>query len=324
MPTRDPAPRLFLCISRRPARQHARHGFSDVVTLLRKEQCAASNIKSRVNRQSVTSTLRSLIAYLTKQVKNIPENGLCLFWGPDTSQRHAIEPPLPLDKNDYICGRKFYLDPLSQLQVDAACSISTAIVVVNGESAVVGGFRGTAQKPTVLLDWSTGVSFKKHKKGGQSAQRFGRLADEQRQRYYGIVSDKINAVLRQKNIKNVLLTGAGETKYKLEIQGRILATETIAHSGMAGLYEARPLLAAVDQQYAQENDQALYDAFLSALDESCVAIGAAEIAEQMALKNVEYRIEMSGRTALSTRFARDYGECAVLYVNSFTPCSSSR
>ncbi len=287
--------------------------FSDVVTTLRKEQSAAVNIKDRVNRQSVQKTLRSLIRYLTDHVKQVPKHGLCLFWGSETGDRHVIEPPLPLNKNDYVCGRRFYVEPLFQLYADSDEPLSTAVVVVDGESVVIGGFRGGALDATLLLNWQTSISLNKHKQGGQSAPRFGRLASAHRQRFYVSESHMVNTTLQKSKIKNVLLVGPGETKHKIEVHARVIGIETIAHSGVRGLHEAKPLLLAVDQQYALESDDKLFTAFLRALDESRVAFGA-EIDEQLSLKNVEYLVNMSGCTPLSARFTRDYGHCAVLYV----------
>ena len=81
----------------------------------------ASNIKNRVNRQSVEAEITSAIQKLG-QFNQTPPNGLCVFCGTivdkEGKERKLMmdfEPPRPLHQSLYICDRRFHVDPLYDL-----------------------------------------------------------------------------------------------------------------------------------------------------------------------------------------------------------------
>jgi peptide chain release factor subunit 1 len=86
---------------------------SKPVKLLTEEYGAATNIKSRVNRASVQSAIRSVQAKL-KLIPRVPVNGLVIFCGETLTEdgrtrkiTEAIEPPKPINFSYYRCGNRF-------------------------------------------------------------------------------------------------------------------------------------------------------------------------------------------------------------------------
>lgn len=90
-----------------------------VAQKLTDELGAASNIKSRENRQSVQSALRSILARL-KLYRNVPENGLVIFAGdvvdPSDDREKKVmvdfEPPKPITVSRYLCNNCFHTEIL--------------------------------------------------------------------------------------------------------------------------------------------------------------------------------------------------------------------
>jgi peptide chain release factor subunit 1 len=81
--------------------------------LLTAEYGAAGNIKSRANRQSVQTAIRSVQAKL-KLIPRVPPNGVAIFCGEAITEdgkirkiTEAIEPPKPINFGMYSCGNRF-------------------------------------------------------------------------------------------------------------------------------------------------------------------------------------------------------------------------
>lgn len=80
---------------------------------------ASSNIKSRENRQSVQSALRSILARL-KLYRATPDNGLVIFAGEvidtdDNKEKKVMidfEPMKPITVSRYLCDNRFHTEIL--------------------------------------------------------------------------------------------------------------------------------------------------------------------------------------------------------------------
>lgn len=91
----------------------AKEPTSRSVKLLTDEYGAAMNIKSRVNRSSVQTAIRSVQARL-KLIPRVPPNGIAIFCGEALTEdgklrkiTEAIEPPKPITFGYYRCGNRF-------------------------------------------------------------------------------------------------------------------------------------------------------------------------------------------------------------------------
>lgn len=87
--------------------------------LLIDEHGAASNIKSRVNRQSVQWAITSAQQKL-KLFAAVPKNGLAIYCGEIHDGKPipiAFEPPTPLNTFKYLCDNHFFTEPLEKMLI---------------------------------------------------------------------------------------------------------------------------------------------------------------------------------------------------------------
>ena len=149
--------------------------------MLADEMGTASNIKSRVNRQSVLGAIGSAQTRL-KLYNKVPPNGLIIYCGTvltDEGKEKKVnmdfEPFKPINTSLYLCDNKFHTEALSELlQSDN----KYGFLVMDGHGSLFGTLNGNHRE--VLHKVSVDLP-KKHGRGGQSALRFARLRLEKRQ-----------------------------------------------------------------------------------------------------------------------------------------------
>jgi peptide chain release factor subunit 1 len=135
--------------------------------LVKQELSSSQCIKSRATRHAVAEGLRQL-EHCLKAMKRLPANGYCLFAG--ASQLTHFEPPKPVLSRVYRCSASFEMSPLLTMISDEHES-RVALVVIDGHGALYGVVQGRSQR--VLGQVSVRLP-RKHRRGGQSAARFGR------------------------------------------------------------------------------------------------------------------------------------------------------
>ena len=101
----------------RPGDQISRY-----VQMMADEYGTASNIKNRVNRQSVLGAITSTQQKL-KLFNRTPENGLVIYCGTvireDGKEKHvniSLEPHKPINTSLYLCDNKFHTEVRSSSQ----------------------------------------------------------------------------------------------------------------------------------------------------------------------------------------------------------------
>ncbi|KAJ2342199.1 Electron transfer flavoprotein alpha-subunit, partial [Coemansia sp. RSA 2618] len=198
-----------------PPKQHV----SEIVTMLNDERGTASNIKSRVNRQSVLSAITSALHRL-KLYSRTPPYGLVLYCGnivTDDGKEKMVnicfEPFKPINTKLYLCDSKFHVEPLAGLLEDSS---NFGFIVMDGKGCLYGQLSGNSR--TVLHQFSVELP-KKHGRGGQSSMRFARLRLEKRQNYVRKVAEKATQLFITNNMPNVvglILAGSAEFKEELE------------------------------------------------------------------------------------------------------------
>ena len=183
--------------------------------MLTTELGTATNIKSRVNRQSVITAIKSA-QHKLKMYKETPENGLALFCGmvidPEGKEKmwsEVIEPPKPLTRGLYMCDSRFHTNLLEDMLHDAPLY---GFIVIDGNGCLFATIQG--DQKNIIGKFSVDLP-KKHGRGGQSAQRFGRIRLEKRQAYlkkccemavtHFITDDKCN-------VKGLIMAGSAEFK----------------------------------------------------------------------------------------------------------------
>ncbi|EEF49287.1 eukaryotic peptide chain release factor subunit, putative [Ricinus communis] len=160
-----------------------RDQISRVTKMLGDEFGTASNIKSRVNRQSVLAAITSAQQRL-KLYNKVPPNGLVLYTGTvvteDGKEKKVtidFEPFKPINASLYLCDNKFHTEALNEL---LESDDKFGFIVMDGNGTLFGTLSGNTRE--VLHKFTVDLP-KKHGRGGQSALRFARLRMEKRHNY---------------------------------------------------------------------------------------------------------------------------------------------
>lgn len=210
----------------------------------------ASNIKSRVNRQSVQDALSSTI-YKLKSYNQTPTNGLIIYCGNAISEIDGKEkricidivPSKPMKSGTYFCGNRFDVEPLRELTVT---SDSYSFIIIDGNGVLLATVKGNVK--TIHFKKQVDLPHK-GRRGGQSALRFSRLADEAYQNYITKVNEHIKKYFTKDNLpttKGLIVAGSASFKNKLiadstfpsVLKSKILGVLDIAYGMDNGLSNA--------------------------------------------------------------------------------------
>jgi len=124
----------------------------------------------------------------------VEDNGSIVYAGINEYDEEIFKifvPNIKIDQFYYNCGKQFIVDrflPLFQ-------TLNGHIIFANGDICNIYKFESTFIKIKSI----NGNLVKRHKKGGQSALRFSRLAEESRQEYVTHIIDYINKLCRIEN-----------------------------------------------------------------------------------------------------------------------------
>lgn len=150
----------------------------------------ATNIKDKLNRNQVVTSLKRIQVFL-KTLRSIPETGIAIYAGND--ELYTISPPLPIPTFLYRCDRRFYTDVLIPLY---EVKETVCVTMANGDGYLVYLVKGTRieciRKKSIKLQ-------KRQSKGGQSALRFSRIAEEKRGWYVTEICEAIASIKQQRN-----------------------------------------------------------------------------------------------------------------------------
>ncbi len=219
---------------------------SDVSNYLREEFSQASNIKSQGTRKNVQGAIQSILARL-KYFKTPPANGVVFFVGETSSIgdqtkmiQYVLEPPDPITTFLYRCDSEFYLEPLQDMLLDKKVY---GLIAVDRSEATLGVLRG--KRIIVIRNFDSLVP-SKHRKGGQSAQRFERLIEIAANDYYNKLANlATDSFLNLDGLAGILIGGPGPTKDYFadtgylhhELQKKVLGTYDIGYTDEYGLKE---------------------------------------------------------------------------------------
>lgn len=122
-----------------------------------------------------------------------------------------IIPPLPIMKNNYWCGKEFLIDSIIDLY---QTHDTYGIVLIGGDEVIMYNFSGSRASQ---IDHLTIYRQKNHKMGGQSAQRFDRIHDNQVDEYVKKISERINTNYIDRSnssckVKRIIVSGVGDIK----------------------------------------------------------------------------------------------------------------
>jgi peptide chain release factor subunit 1 len=216
---------------------------------LTEELGAAQNIKSRVNRQSVITAITSVQQKL-KLYNRVPQNGLVVYCGEivteDGKEKKVnidFEPFRTLNHSLYLCDSKFHTEALNDLLED---DTKFGFIIMDGHGALFGTVQGNNKETIGKFDVDLP---KKHGRGGQSAQRFGRIRMQKRQHYVMKVAEAAvqHFITNDKaNIAGLVLAGSADFKTELgqsdmfdpRLQVKILKVVDVSYGGENGFHQA--------------------------------------------------------------------------------------
>merc|ERR1711865_1061700 len=214
----------------------------------------AQNIKSRVNRLSVLSAIKSTQERL-KLYNRTPANGLVVYCGTiltDDGKEKKVtidfEPFKPINTSLYLCDNKFHTEALSDL---LSSDDRFGFIVMDGNGCLFGAVSGNTRE--IIHKFSVELP-KKHGRGGQSALRFARLRMEKRHNYVRKVAELAAQLLitdDKVNCTGIILAGSADFKNELSasdlFDGRLLAkivqVVDVAYGGLNGFNQAIELSA---------------------------------------------------------------------------------
>jgi len=224
---------------------------SKVSQKLTEELGTASNIKSRVNRQSVEAAIKSAQQRLKVYHHVAPANGLGIFAGEVSvaggkSRRVVMDlvPFKPLQTSLYMCDSRFHTEALESLLTNDK---SFAFIIINGEEFLLATLSGNTR---TSVDSETVNLPSKTRRGGQSSARYGRLRDEAKNLWVKTVCERLKRNLVDSGliakVEGVILAGSADIKADLQrhadldpaIRGKIIAVVDVAYGGKQGLHDA--------------------------------------------------------------------------------------
>lgn len=209
----------------------------------------ATNIKSRVTRQSVITALTSVQARL-KLYNKVPPNGLVIYCGEimteDGKEKKVnidFEPFKPINASLYLCDNKFHTEALSALLSD---DTKFGFIVMDGNGALFGTLQGNTRD--IITKFNVELP-KKHGRGGQSSVRFARLRMEKRHNYVRKVAETAVTVYitnDKANVCGLVLAGSADFKTELStsemfdqrLQAKILKIVDVSYGGENGFNQA--------------------------------------------------------------------------------------
>lgn len=209
----------------------------------------ATNIKSRVTRQSVITALTSVQARL-KLYNKVPPNGLVIYCGEimteDGKEKKVnidFEPFKPINASLYLCDNKFHTEALSALLAD---DTKFGFIIMDGNGALFGTLQGNTRD--VITKFNVDLP-KKHGRGGQSSVRFARLRMEKRHNYVRKVAEtSVQCFITNDKVNVCGLVLAGSADFKTELgqsdmfdqrlQAKILKVVDVSYGGENGFNQA--------------------------------------------------------------------------------------
>lgn len=200
----------------------------------------------------------------------------------------ALEPPQPLQKSIYYCGKHFQVEILKSLyqSVDEKNSSKIGIVLLSGSELVCGKFNPV----TTTFHTSTRFTVKlpnHHKCGGWSQQRFSRQRDEAIHNYLRKVAESCKDSFISYNSLNtpflnvagIVFAGPGELKNELvernsalldlQIKSNILGIISTSFEGKQGVAEltSKPCFIDLQQKQASGEELDTINLFFRDMDE---------------------------------------------------------
>ncbi|RXK35519.1 peptide chain release factor 1 [Tremella mesenterica] len=301
---------------------------SQASNMLTAEYGTASNIKSRVNRQSVLAAITSTQQKL-KLYNRVPDNGLCVFVGTVLNDEgkekkisFALEPFKPINTSLYMCDSRFHVEALEELlETDS----KWGFIIIDGNGSLFGTLSGNTRE--IVHKFTVDLP-KKHGRGGQSALRFSRLREEARRNYvrkvaelavqHFITNDKVN-------VAGLVLAGSAELKTDLSgsdlfdprLLAKVVKVVDVSYGGENGFNQAIELAAdsLANVKFVQEKKliQKYFDEI--ATDSGKYCFGITDTLKALDMGAVETLIVWENLDIVRNTLRNAAGEEVIVYSN---------
>ncbi len=301
---------------------------AQVSKMLAEEYGTASNIKSRVNRQSVLGAITSTQQRL-KLYNKVPPNGLVVYCGTintaDGKERKVnidFEPFKPINTSLYLCDNKFHTEPLNEL---LESDEKFGFIVMDGSGTLFGTLAGNTRE--VLHRFSVDLP-KKHGRGGQSALRFARLRMEKRHNYVRKVAEmavQFYITNDRPNVSGLVLAGLADFKTELaqtdmfdpRLQVIIMKVVDVSYGGDNGFNQAIEQAAEVLQNVKFIREKKLISQFFDeiAQDSGRYCFGVDDTLKALELGAVETLMVWENLETQRFLVKNPSGEERVLYLS---------
>jgi peptide chain release factor subunit 1 len=312
-----------------------RSQISQAQAMLQTELGTASNIKSRVNRQSVLAAITSA-QHRLKLYNKVPDNGLVIYTGTalteDGKEKKInvdFEPFKPINTSLYKCDDKFHTEAISEL-MDS--DLRYGFIVVDGNGALIGLLSGNSRE--VMHRHAVELP-KKHGRGGQSALRFARLRMEKRHNYIRKVAELAaqNFISNGRpNVTGLILAGSADFKVELSkcelldqrLKSIVLAVVDVSYGGDNGFSQAIEQTSETLSNVKLVQQQKLICKFLNEIskDSKKYVFGLADTLKALENRAVEILLVWENlETRRYTLRNKETGEISVKY--STKPCEQN-
>jgi peptide subunit release factor 1 (eRF1) len=136
---------------------------------------------------------------------------------------YIFESPVFINKSYYCCDKCFHIDEIirsSNKTLNKSQTISYLYALISGEEYRFYSIDLSNIDKNIDMNmkifYNKSYNLKKHKKGGQSSVRFGRIADEVRDNYikeiYENYNKFLNSMENRNNIGKIIIAGPSELK----------------------------------------------------------------------------------------------------------------
>ncbi len=219
---------------------------SDVTSYLRNEYSQSNNIKSKGTKKNVQGAIESIMSRL-KTFNTVPDGGLVLFCGEvaaggDQTRmvQYVLEPPEPISAFLYRCDSTFFIEPLTDMLKEKK---AYGLIVMDRAEASIGLLIG--KKVNMIKNFDSMVP-RKHRQGGQSAQRFERLIELAAHEFFKKIAHHVEeAFLERDDLQGIIVGGPGATKdffvkegyLHHELQKKVVDTFDTGYTDEYGLKE---------------------------------------------------------------------------------------
>lgn len=267
----------------------------EVGNYLRQEQDQAGNIKDKLTRKNVQTSLEKLVQHL-KLYRKTPQKGLVLFCGAiprgpvrgtEKIEIYVLEPPDPVNSFMYVCDQTFYLEPLEEMARERDIYALLVLDRGGGAAALLKG-----ANYSIVAKVSSDVP-PKVSAGGWSQRRYERIREEKVREFFRKLGDRANSSFlpHYDELKGVVIGGPGDARdlfasgdyLDYRLKQKVMAILPTSYNGEQGIRELMGRAESVlkDVTFLQEKravDEALA---ILAKDPGLLAYGLKDVVEAL-------------------------------------------